>query len=92
MRIELRRDGPVAEVVDGLAQSVAVELLVSGDLRHDKVCLAQHHTLGVDADKDLGDRLDIQIRRQLDQADLLLGDIAQPVQTLENQIFFHIWI
>ena len=88
----IRRDADQGDGRERLAQGVAVELFVSGDLRHDEIRLAEHHALGVDADKDLGDRLDIQIRRQLNQADLLLGDVAQPVQALENQIFFHIRI
>lgn len=45
MRVELRRDGQVAKVVNGLAQGVAIKLLVGRDLRHDEVRLAEHHAL-----------------------------------------------
>ena len=76
-RQELRRDGEVAEVVDRLAQQVAAVGLVGGDLRHREVGLRELGPGGVHADEDLGDRLDVEVLGQLDDADVVVDDLAR---------------
>lgn len=63
----------------GLAQDGATVGFVDGNLGHGEVGLTQLHTLGVDADEDLGDGLDVQVEGQLDEADLVTGDAAPQV-------------
>ena len=76
-RQELRRHGEVAEVVDGLAQQVAAVGLVDGDLRHGEVGLRELGAGRVHADEDLGDRLDVEVVGQLDDADVVVDDLAE---------------
>ena len=74
----------MAEVVDGLAQQVAAIGLVDGDLRHGEVRLGEFGARGVHPDEDLGDGLDVEVLGQLDDADVVVDDLADVLQHLSD--------
>src|SRR5690606_26126025 len=77
---EVGRNGKMAEVVNGLPQQVAAVGFVYGDLRHGKISLGKLFSGRIDTDKDLGDRLNIEVFRQLDDADMVVDDLPKLFQ------------
>ena len=59
---------------------------------HDKVRLTQHYPFRVDANKNFGNGFNVQLRCQFNNANLLLDDIAEPVESLVDQILIHLGI
>ena len=76
----------MAEVVDGLAQPVATEVLVDGDLRHGEVGLGKLGARRVHADEDLGNSFDVEILGQFDQAYVVVDDLADLLQHLPDRL------
>src|SRR5690606_39623324 len=51
-----------------------------GYLRHGKISLGKLFSGRIDTDKDLGDRLNIEVFRQLDDADMVVDDLPKLFQ------------
>src|SRR5690554_4686529 len=80
----------MAKIVNGFAQSITTKLVVGSNLRHRKIRLAEHDTFGVDADKNLCNRLDIKIVGQLDQTDLFGENIRQLAKAIVEQVLIYL--
>ena len=73
----------MCEVVNELPQ-VATLITVGTDFAHDEVCARQCYSLGVDAHKDLGNCLDVELITQCDNSDWGFLDSHQLFQSSRN--------
>ena len=76
----------MAKVVDGLAEHVAAIGLIGGDLGHGEIGLTKRGPSGVHPDKNLGDRFNLQIVGQFDDANMVVDDLAELFQGPENGV------
>ena len=74
----------MAEVVNGLAEEVASIAFVGGYFRHGEIRLTECCSCRVHPDENLGDRFDVQIFGQFDDAKVIVHDFSEFLQNLAH--------